>query len=82
LGLRAQDNYEIQVYGAPAVEPHHTKVELRSDFTFESFTTPRDGAAQDNHAEHETIEITHGFDSWFQTGFYIFTSACSGDRWD
>jgi len=26
------------------------------------------------HAVHETLEITHGWTSWFETGFYIFTS--------
>ena len=31
---------------------------------------------------HETIEITHGFTDWFETGFYIFTSAQNGDGWD
>jgi len=31
---------------------------------------------------HETIEITHGFNDWFETGFYIFTSARSGNGWD
>ena len=82
FGLRAQDNYEIQVYGSPTVEPHHTMVELHSNFTAEGFKTPVDGVAPDNHAEHETIEITHGFNSWFETGFYIFTSARSGDGWD
>jgi hypothetical protein len=31
-----------------------------------------------NHAEHETIEITHGVTDWFEVGFYIFTSEKSG----
>ena len=33
-------------------------------------------------AMHETIEITHILNDWFETGFYIFTSARSSDGWD
>ena len=74
----AQDNYEIQVYGADTVEPGHTMVELHSNFTIDGSKTMIDGVYPTNHAEHETIEITHGFTDWFETGFYIFTSARSG----
>ena len=35
-----------------------------------------------NHQLHETIEITHGFTDWFETGFYIFTSAHNGQGVD
>jgi len=31
-----------------------------------------------NHQWHETIEITHGFNDWFEVGFYIFTAAQNG----
>lgn len=79
---RAQDNYEIQVYGADTVDPHHTMVELHSNFTVDGRKEVEDGLAPTNHAEHETIEITHGFNDWFETGFYIFTSMRSGDGWD
>jgi hypothetical protein len=79
---KAQDNYEIQVYGADTVDPGHTMVELHSNFTIDGSKQYVDGMAPTNHAEHETIEITHGFNSWFETGFYIFTSAQSGDGWD
>lgn len=75
---RAQDNYEIQVYGYDQVEPHHTMVELHSNFTIDGTKTMIDGLYPTNHAQHETIEITHGFTDWFETGFYIFTSARSG----
>jgi len=37
-----------------------------------------DGVLPDNHALHETIEVTHGFNSWFEVGFYFFTSERSG----
>ena len=76
--IRAQDNYEIQVYGYDTVEPRHTMVELHSNFTFEGSKTFQDGLLPTNHQLHETIEITHGFNDWFETGFYIFTSEKSG----
>jgi len=77
----AQDNYEIQVYGSDIVEPRHTMVELHSNFTIDGSKQFVDGLYPTNHAEHETIEITHGFNDWFETGFYIFTSARSGQGW-
>ena len=76
--VRAQDNYEIQVYGYDQVEPRHTMVELHSNFTFDGSKAMVDGLYPTNHTEHETIEITHGFTDWFETGFYIFTSSRSG----
>jgi hypothetical protein len=69
---RAQENYEIQVYAYDTVEPGHTMVELHSNFTFEGSKTFQDGMYPTNHQLHETIEITHGFTDWFETGFYIF----------
>jgi hypothetical protein len=78
----AQDNYEIQVYGYDTVAPHHTMVEWHNNFTIDGSKETINGVAPTNHAFHETIEITHGFTTWFETGFYIFTSARSGDGWD
>ena len=75
---RGQDNYEIQVYGYDQVEPHHTMVELHSNFTIDGSKTVQNGLLPTNHAEHETLEITRGFTDWFETGFYIFTSERSG----
>ncbi len=72
--LYAQDNYEIQVYGSETVAPGHTMVELHSNFTFEGFKTANDGVLPDEHQLHETVEITQGWNDWFETGFYIFTS--------
>jgi hypothetical protein len=74
----AQDNYEIQVYSYDLVEPHHTMVELHSNFTIDGSKTVVNGLYPTNHAEHETIEITHGFTAWLEVGFYIFTSERSG----
>jgi hypothetical protein len=77
----AQDNYEIQVYGVDTVAPGRTMVELHSNFTIDGSKQKVDGLFPTNHAEHETIEITHGFTDWFETGFYIFTSVRSGQGW-
>ena len=77
----AQDNYEIQVYGADTVESGHTMVELHSNFTIDGSKQVINGLYPTNHAEHETVEITHGFNDWFEVGFYIFTSARSGQGW-
>ena len=78
----AQDNYEIQVYDAETVEPGHTMVELHSNFTIDGSKQVIDGVLPTNHAWHETIEITHGFNSWFEVGFYVFTSAKDGQGWN
>jgi len=72
--VRAQGNYEIQVYGSDTVAPGRTMVELHSNFTFEGFKTAMDGVLPDEHQLHETVEITQGWNEWFETGFYIFTS--------
>lgn len=81
-GLRAaataQANYEIQVYPYETVEPHHTMVELHSNFTIDGSKTLENGLLPSHHALHETIEITHGFNDWFEIGFYIFTYERSG----
>jgi len=82
LRVAAQDNYEIQVYGADTVEPGSTMVELHSNFTVDGSKVSVDGLSPTQHALHETIEITQGINSWFETGFYIFTSARNGDGWD
>lgn len=81
LPLAAQDNYEIQVYGAETVAPGVTMVELHSNYTFKGSTETLAGVRPTERAWHETVEITHGFTPWFETGFYIFTSARSGHGW-
>jgi len=77
----AQNNYEVQVYGSDLVAPKTTMVELHSNFTVNGFKTVVDGVLPDNHAEHETVEITHGFNEWFETGLYIFTSIQPDGSW-
>jgi hypothetical protein len=82
LPLVCQSNYEIQVYPAETVAPNQTMFELHSNFTVQGFKTPQNGLYPDNHQLHETLEITHGFTDWFETGLYIFSSAQSGVGWD
>jgi len=78
---RAQDNYEIQVYGPDLVDPGQTVVELPGNFTVDSSKTTADAVYPTNHAERETVEITHGFNEWFECGLYIFTSRTEGQSW-
>jgi hypothetical protein len=80
--VAAQDNYEIQVYGSETVAPGDTMVELHSNFTVEGSKTIIDGMLPTEHALHETVEITHGWNDWFETGFYIFTSADQVYGWN
>ena len=79
--VRAQDNYEIQVYGSETVPKGATMVELHSNFTIDGRKKTEDGVLPTEHAFHETLETTRGITPWFETGFYIFTSARSGDGW-
>ncbi|MGZ3946456.1 MAG: hypothetical protein ACXVJB_16030 [Mucilaginibacter sp.] len=78
--LRAQDNYEIQVYGSETVDSGHTMVELHSNYTLNGSTAIVDGQLPTNHVFHETIEITHGWTPWFETGFYFFNAIGSDGR--
>lgn len=78
--LFAQGNYEIQVYGSDTVEPDHTMLELHSNFTVEGSRT-LNGIYGTEHQLHETVEITQGITDWFETGFYIFTSADQQNGW-
>ena len=75
-----QGNYEIQVYGADTVDPATTMFEIHSNFTAKGHPGSPLLAAT-NHAEHETLEITQGVNSWSEVGFYVFTSAQSGLGW-
>jgi hypothetical protein len=79
--LHAQGSYEIQVYGSDLVSPGATMVELHSNFTFEGQKNVIDGQYPTEHQLHETVEITHGFNDWFELGFYVFTSADDRVGW-
>ncbi|NCD72550.1 hypothetical protein [Mucilaginibacter agri] len=80
IELKAQDNYEIQVYGAETVEKGRTMLELHSNYTANGSITGSNGELPDNHVVHETIEITHGWTPWFETGFYFFNSIGNDGR--
>jgi hypothetical protein len=79
--LRGQGNYEVQVYGSDLVPKGVTMVELHSNFTVSGTKQTVDGVLPTNHAEHETLEITHGFNKWFETGLYQFTSIQPDGSW-
>src|SRR3954454_23385445 len=79
LPAYGQENYEIQVYPAATVGRGVTMFELHSNYTitgsrgrsaFNEFPT--------NHAVHETVEITHGFNDFTELGFYWFMAKPEG----
>jgi len=76
--LHAQQNYEIQVYGSDTVPSGELMIELHTNFTFKGEKQALNGVLPTDHALHETLELTYGFTPWFETGFYVFTSAASG----
>jgi hypothetical protein len=77
----AQGNTEIQVYGSDLVSPGDTMIELHSNFTIQGSKTVNDGVLPTHHAVHETLEVTHGFTPWFETGFYIFSTIQPDGGW-
>jgi hypothetical protein len=80
--VRAQDNYEIQVYGSDLVPPRQTMVELHSNYSINGAQDSGNGVLSEQHAFHETLEITHGFTPWFETGFYVFSSIQPHRGWE
>jgi len=74
----AQDNYEIQVYESALVPKGITMVELHSNYTLNGFKDTIQGVLPTHHALHETVEITHGFSSWLEVGFYQFLTRNEG----
>jgi hypothetical protein len=80
--VEAQDDFEIQVYPSETVPAGMTMVELHSNYTVRGEHHEVAGVLPSNHAVHETIEITHGFTPWFETGFYIFTSIQPDQGWE
>jgi len=80
-GLRGQGNYEVQVYASELTPKGVTMVELHSNFTASGSKKTTDGTLPTNHQIHETLEITRGFNEWFETGFYQFTSIQPDGSW-
>ncbi|SRR5581483_237355 len=81
VAARAQDNYEIQVYPGDTMAAHRTMIEFHSNFTIQGRKTAEDGVLPTHHAFHETLEITRGFNDWFETGFYLFSSIQPEGGW-
>ena len=76
--VSAQNNYEIQVYASQTQAIHSTMFELHSNYTFDGTTQVIDGVIPDNHALHETLEITTGITPIFEIGAYLFTNYTPG----
>jgi len=73
--------YEIQVYPSELISARHTMFELHSNFTPLGQRNPPNGTQPTDNALHETLEITRGFNEWFEVGGYVFTSVRAGDGW-
>lgn len=78
---RAQENFEIQVYGSETMAPGTTMIELHTNSALRGSTRKEDGVLPTQRAVHETVEITHGWIPWFETGFYLFTSIQPDGTW-
>ena len=78
----AQENFEIQVYGSETVAPGATMVELHSNVASEGSARTNDHILRTQGAFHETLEVTQGWTSWFETGFYVFTSIQPDTTWE
>jgi hypothetical protein len=76
--LRAQTNYEIQVYPSATQTPGTLLIELHSNYTVKGSTTWQFGMRPTQGQEHETIELTVGLNNWAEVGLYIFTSEQNG----
>jgi hypothetical protein len=76
--LLAQDNYEIQIYGAATQKPGTLMTELHSNYTQQAYSS---GLLQsgERHALHETLELTAGLSSCVELGVYIFSRYQSED---
>ena len=72
--LCAQGNYEVQVYGSETIPRGMTMLEFHTNYTASGSRDVVNGVIPTQHAWHETFEITHGWNEWFETGFYVFTS--------
>jgi hypothetical protein len=79
--VRAQENYEIQVYGSETMPVGTTMFELHSNYTLDGRRETDAGVLPTHHALHETVEVTHGFTPWFEIGTYLFASAVPGQPW-
>ena len=79
---RAQENFEIQVYGSETVAPGTTMMEVHSNVAARGTTGRENQVLPTQGAFHETLEITQGWTNWFETGFYVFTSIQPDSGWE
>jgi hypothetical protein len=70
--LMAQADNEIQVYSSPITSKGITFIELHQNYTFKGSDYLADPKSA--HWINETLEITRGFGSNFELGFYTFTA--------
>jgi hypothetical protein len=70
----AQDLFEIQVYPYETVAPGETMVEFHTNFIPSGTHDTADGVYANHHQFHETLEVTHGWTPYFETGFYLETA--------
>jgi hypothetical protein len=70
----AQDLFEIQVYPSETVEPGQTMTEFHTNFIPSGTQDTSGGLFANDHQFHETLEITHGWTKYFETGFYLETA--------
>jgi len=76
--LRAQENYEIQVYSSPTMTKGSSIFELHSNFTFSGEKQVINEVRPSYHSIHETVEITTGITDNFEIGVYLFTNITPG----
>ncbi len=74
----AQDLFEIQVYPYETVQPGRTMLEFHTNFIPSGTKTTNGGDYANHHQFHVTMEITHGFTTHFETGFYLETAYVPG----
>ena len=56
-------------------------IELHTNSALRGSTRKEDGVLPTQRAVHETLDITHGWTAWFETGFYLFTSIQPDGTW-
>lgn len=78
----AQENFEIQVYGSETIPQGSTMLELHSNVAAQGTTSTVEGVLPTQGAFHETLELTHGWTPWFETGVYLFTSIQPDGGWE
>ncbi len=74
LSIKAQENYEVQVYTSPTLAKNTTIFELHSNI---SPSGPKNETDFSNPL-HETMEITTGIADNFELGFYLFSRINNG----